>query len=193
MFKRKVKGFKAPVLYVPGNHDVGAVGDGSTKTTINSRRVALFNEVLGANWFAREAAGVRVVGLNSCLFGSGLKEESEQWQFLERELAQPHPEPTFLLEHYPIFVKSVEEPGRSNHNVQPGLRQKLLALVKQSGARAVLSGHLHYPITNRLDHVLFLGNTTTAFGLPRGKQPEGWMLLSVPTQGEITFDFRRLK
>ena len=59
--------------------------------------------------------------------------------------------------------------------------------------RTVLTGHLHYPITNRLDGILFLGNTTTAFGLPRGKQPEGWMLLTVPREGEVRFEFRELE
>jgi 3',5'-cyclic AMP phosphodiesterase CpdA len=193
LFKRKAKQFKAPVLFVPGNHDVGMVGDGASQTTITPERVKLYGKVLGPNWFAREQAGFRVVGINSCLLGSGFKEEADQWKFLEKELARPHPKPTLMLEHYPVFVKSPDEPGRSNHNVQPELRQKLLALVEHAGVRAVLSGHLHYPITNRLDRILFLGNATTAFGLPRGKQPEGWMLLSVPRQGEIQFEFRKLE
>ena len=77
--------------------------------------------------------------------------------------------------------------------MQPEQRKRLLALVKQAEVSAVLTGHLHYPITNRLDGILFLGNTTTAFGLPRGKQPEGWMLLSVPRGGEVEFEFRQLK
>jgi hypothetical protein len=98
-----------------------------------------------------------------------------------------------LLEHYPPFIVSAEEPRQSTWNVQPELRKRLLALVEKGGVRAVLSGHLHYPITNRLDGVLLLGNATTAFGLPRGLQPEGWMLLTVPREGEIRFEFRELK
>jgi 3',5'-cyclic AMP phosphodiesterase CpdA len=192
-FKQKAKQLKAPVLFVAGNHDVGIVGNGDVKTSITPERVKQYAQVLGPNWFAREKAGVRVVGINSCLFGSGFKEEAEQRKFLEKELAKPHAKPTLLLEHYPLFIKRPDEVRNSTWNVQPDLRQRLLALVQQARVRAVLSGHLHYPITNRLDGILFLGNATTAFGLPRGKQPEGWMLLSVPREGEVQFEFRKLE
>ena len=77
--------------------------------------------------------------------------------------------------------------------MQPEPRQRLLGLLEQDRVRAVLSGHLHYPITNRVDGILFLGNTTTAFGLPRGLQPEGWMLLSLPREGKVRFEFRQLQ
>jgi 3',5'-cyclic AMP phosphodiesterase CpdA len=192
LFKQKVKRFKAPVLFVAGNHDVGMVGVGNVKTSITPQRVKRFEEGLGPNWFVKERAGVRVIGINSCLFGSGFKEETNQWEFLQKELARPHAEPTLLLEHYPLFIKSAAEPRIGTWNVQPHLRKRLLALVEQGGVRAVLTGHLHYPITNRLDGILFLGNTTTAFGLPRGKQPEGWMLLTVRREGEVQFELRVL-
>jgi 3',5'-cyclic AMP phosphodiesterase CpdA len=193
LFKQKAKQFKAPVLFVPGNHDVGMVGNGDTKTSITPEKVRLYEETLGPNWFVREEAGVRVVGIDSCLFGSGFKEEEDQWKFLEKELAGPHQKPALLLEHYPLFIKSADEPRVGTWNVQPEPRKRLLALVEQARVRAVLSGHLHYPITNRLDGILFLGNTTTAFGLPRGKTPEGWMLLSLPPEGEVKFEFRELR
>lgn len=193
LFKQKVKQLKAPVLFVPGNHDVGVVGVGNIKTSITPQRVELFSKELGPNWFAREKAGVRIVGINSCLFGSGFKQEEDQWKFLAKELAKPHSKPTFLLEHYPLFILSADEPRLSTRNVQPELRQRLLVLVRQGGVRTVLTGHLHHLITNRLDGILFLGNATTAYGLPSGMQPEGWMLLTVPREGEVRFEFRELE
>jgi 3',5'-cyclic AMP phosphodiesterase CpdA len=193
LFKRMVKRLKAPLLYVAGNHDVGVVGNGTIKTSITAERVKLFDKVLGPSWFVREQAGLRIIGLNSCLCGSGLKAEEAQWEFLEKELATPHAQPTLLLEHYPLFIQSPDEPRISTWNVQPEQRKRLLALIERGGVRAVLTGHLHYPITNRLDGILFLGNATTAFGLPRGLQPEGWMLLSVPREGEVQFEFRKLE
>src|ERR1017187_597563 len=192
LFKGKVKQLEAPVLFVAGNHDVGLVGVGDVKTSITPERVKRFAKELGPNWYAQVKAGVRVVGINSCLFGSGFKEEEDQWIFLEKELARPHDKPTMLLEHYPLFIKTADEPRNSTWNVQPELRTRLLALVEQGGVRTVLTGHLHYPITNRLDGILFLGNAPTAFGLPPGKQPEGWMLLTVPREREVQFEFRRL-
>ena len=136
---------------------------------------------------------MRVVGLNSCLFGTGFKEEAEQWKFLEKELAGPHRTPTLVLEHYPAFLKAVDEPRQGVWNVPPEPRQRLIQLLKQGGARALLSGHLHRPITNRLDGILFLSNAAIAFGLPRDKQEEGWMLLTVPREGEVQVDFRPLR
>jgi 3',5'-cyclic AMP phosphodiesterase CpdA len=192
LFKQKAKQFQAPVFFVPGNHDVGMAARGDIKSSITHERVKRFGEGLGPNWFVREAAGVRVIGLNSCLFESGLPEEAEQWQFLEQQMAKPLPGRTILLEHYPLFLKSVDEPAKGYWNVGPEPRKRMLQLIKQAGVNTVLSGHLHYPITNRVDGVLFLGNGPTAFGLPKGKQPEGWMLLRVPKQGEVEFEFRRL-
>jgi len=193
LFKKKVKRLKAPVLFVPGNHDVGEVGNENIKTTITPKRLELFSRELGPNWFACEKAGVRVVGINSCLFGSRFKEEVDQWQFLERELARRHTKPTLVLEHHPLFIENIAEARSGLRNVDGEARQRLLVLTEQARARAFLSGHLHHQITNRLDGILFLGNATTAFGLPQGKQPEGWLLLSVPREGEVKFEFRKLE
>ena len=193
LFKQKLKQLKAPVLFIPGNHDVGNAGNTDKPITITPERVKGFSEKLGPNWFAREVAGVRVIGIDSCLFETGFKEEAEQWSFLEKELARPCPEPVLLLEHYPLFLKTVDEPANSVWNVHPEMRRRLIALLKQGGVRAVLSGHLHRPITNRLDGILLLSNGATAFGLPRGKQDVGWMLVTVPPDGEVRFEFRSLE
>ncbi|MCX6889904.1 MAG: hypothetical protein WCL11_12820 [Verrucomicrobiota bacterium] len=47
----------------------------------------------------------------------------------------------------------------------------------------------------RVDGILFLSNGATAYGIPRGKQQAGWMLLSVPRQGqgEVRFEFQPLE
>jgi 3',5'-cyclic-AMP phosphodiesterase len=193
LFKRKVKQLKAPVMFVAGNHDVGMVGNDTVKTSITPDKVKRFGQELGPNWFAREKAGVRVIGINSCLFGTGFKEEEEQWQFLEKELAKPHTKPTLLLEHFPLFINTVDEPRISTWNMLPEPRKRLLALIEQGGVHTVLSGHLHYRIMNRLNGMLFLGNAPTAFGLPHGIQPEGWMLLTVPREGEVQFEFQGLE
>jgi 3',5'-cyclic AMP phosphodiesterase CpdA len=193
LFREEMKAFEAPVLFVPGNHDVGILGFGDVKTSITSDKVRRFGQEVGPNWFAREQAGVRIVGINSCLFGTGFSEEEEQWKFLEKELAKPQAKPTLLVEHYPPFIRTADEPRQSTWNVEPALRKRLLALAERGGVRAVLSGHLHYPITNRVDSILFLGNTAIAYGIPQGKQPEGWMLLSVPTEGSVQFEFRTLQ
>lgn len=193
LFRKKMKQLKAPVLFIPGNHDVGHAGTPDKPRTITPAKVQRFSQLLGPNYFAREKSGLRVVGINSCLFGTGFQEETNQWKFLEKELAGPRSKPTLLMQHYPLFLKSVDEPANDIWNVQPELRQRMIALLKQGGVKTVLSGHLHRPIINRLDGILFLSDGATAFGLPRDKQPAGWMLLTVPREGEVQFEFQKLE
>lgn len=193
LFKKKAKQLQAPVLFIPGNHDVGHAGSAGKPRTITPERVNRFSQELGPNWFVRGVAGLRIIGINSCLFETGFKEESDQWEFLEKEFARPQPTPTLLMEHYPLFLKTPEEPANDVWNVHPEPRQRMLKLLRQGGVRAVLSGHLHRPITNRLDRVLFLSNTATSFGLPRGKTETGWMLLSVARDGDMQVEFKALE
>ncbi len=193
LFKHKVEQIKPPVLFIPGNHDVGHAGSPDKPRTITPEKVQRFSRELGPNYFACEKAGVRVIGINSCLFGTGFREEADQWTFLEKQLVGPHARPTLLMEHYPLFLKTIDEPPNDIWNVAPEPRKRMIALLKQGDVRTVLSGHLHRPIINRLDGILFLSNGATAFGLPKDKQAEGWMLLTVPQAGEIQFEFRKLE
>jgi 3',5'-cyclic-AMP phosphodiesterase len=192
LFKKQMRRFEAPVWFVAGNHDVGMASHDAVKASITPERARRFVSKLGPTWFAREHAGVRVIGINSCLFDTGFREETEQWNFLEKELSRRNARPTLVMEHYPLFLKSADEPVNGTWNVPPKARQRLLSLLAQGEARAVLSGHLHYPITNRKDGILFLGSTAVAFGLPKGKQAVVWMLLTVPREGELLFEFQNL-
>ena len=193
LFKKKVKQIKAPVIFIPGNHDVGHAGSPDKPRTITPERVRQFSRQLGPNYFVREKTGVRVIGINSCLFGTGFPEEEAQWKFLEKQLVQRHSKPTLLLEHYPLFLKAADEPANDIWNVAPEPRKRMIALLKQGAVKTVLSGHLHRPIINRLDGILFLSDGAMAFGLPRGKQAAGWMLLTVPRDGEVQFEFEKVE
>jgi 3',5'-cyclic AMP phosphodiesterase CpdA len=192
-FKQMIKGFEAPVLFVPGNHDIGHAGSQETKMTISPKRLTRFRKQLGPDYFERQVAGVRIIGLDSCVIGTGYKEENEQWAFLEKELAKPWREPTLLIAHYPLRRKTADEPNNGVWNAHPDAQQRLIRLAKQGGVRAVLTGHFHYPIENRLEGILFLSTSATAFGVPRDKQTTGWMLLTVPPEGEIQFQFEGLE
>lgn len=195
LFKKKAAVLKAPLLYVPGNHDVGmvVVENGKEKRSITPKRLELFREKLGPGWFACDKAGVHVIGLNSCLFDTGLEAEADQWKFLERELAHPQSRPTLVLEHYPPFLKTPDEPIVGTWNVHPEQRKRLLELFRQAQVTAVLSGHTHYGFTNHLDGTLFLTTTAVAYGLPIPQQPAGWMLLTLPPKGEPQTEFKSLE
>lgn len=191
-FLRAIKAFQAPVFYVPGNHDVGAKiirgKKPDRKRDVNSFRVARYEMELGPSYYVRHQAGVRVVGINGSLLDSGLHVEKRMWDFLEKELFKPCTNLTIALIHYPPYLKNVTEPGGEYWNVEPYPRARLLALLKQAHATVVLSGHLHRPIANRDNGVLFLTTHPVAFGLPEKKQPEGWTLVTIPAKGEAQYE-----
>jgi len=190
-FKKQISGFRAPVLEVPGNHDIGnkRIRGKEKESNLTAFRVARFEMRCGPSFFAREMAGMRIIGLNSPIFGSGFGREKSMWRFLEQQLARPTAQPTFVFMHYPPFTKKPDE-ASDYWNIEPEPRQRLLELLKKGGVKTILSGHLHRPLTNRYDGMLFVTTGPVSFGLPRGKQPQGWTLITVPAQGEAQAHFQ---
>jgi len=135
---------------------------------------------------------VRIIGLNSSILGSGFEQELQMWKFLESELRAPVHEPVVLFMHYPLFVKDLDEPGGDYWNVEPVPRARLYELLKQSGVKTVLTGHLHRSLVNRRDGILFATTTATSFGLPAGREPEGWTLITILKNGEATVTVKTL-
>lgn len=185
-FATQVKGLQAPVKVVFGNHDVGAkkgITGAKPEEGITSERVARLESTLGPSFFADTIAGVRVVGINSSILGSGFPIEARQWSFLERELAPSSSPgaPVLVLSHYPLYLTSPDEPGGPYWNVEPAPRARLLSLIERGGrVRAVLSGHLHHSIFGCTASGVFLYTTPpVSFGLPRGGQSEGWTLVTL--------------
>lgn len=185
-FKEQVKGLQGPVLLVPGNHDIGAKIAPGIEGGVTAKRVEAFEAALGKSFYVSHQPGVRIIALNSSLYGSGLPAEAAQWDFLEKELAQPATVPTIIFEHYPPFIKTADEPGGIYWNVEPAPRQRLLDLIQRGHVAAVLTGHLHRPLVNHLNGVAYITTTAVSFGLPADKQPQGWTMVTITPQGEVT-------
>jgi Icc protein len=192
-FKARIKEFHVPVWFVPGNHDVGNKVNAGKDPYVTSARVADYEERMGPDWFSTNCAGVRIIGIDASLLGSGLEQESKMWSFLEPELAMPSSRPTLLFMHYPLFVKDMDEAGGIYWNVEPAPRARLYGLLKRGGVKIVLTGHLHRHLENRRDGILFFTTPPTSFGVPAGKQPEGWTLVTVLKNGEATTAFHPLE
>ncbi len=193
-FKNYIKKFDAPVFYVPGNHDVGnKLNSGKTNNPMSVERVATYEKEMGKSFYAVKKAGVRIIGVNASLLGSNFEREREQWEFLEKQLSKPSKEPTILFMHYPLFQKSADEGGGTYFDVEPEPRKRLIALLHQGGVKTVLTGHLHENLVNRLDGILYVSTEPISFGMPRGKQPEGWTLVTVAENGEATFEVKNLE
>ena len=193
-FKIYLKKFHAPVWFVPGNHDVGnKLQSGKTEGMATRERVEAYEKALGPSWFVQERVGVRVIGINSSLLGSSFEREGEMWKFLKKELGKRVQVPTILFMHYPLFLKDLDEPGGDYFNTEPAPRKRLLDLLKQSGVKIVLTGHLHRTLVNRHDGILFVTTPPVSFGLPRGKQPEGWTLVTIFQNGEAKEAFQTIE
>ncbi|MEO7717727.1 MAG: metallophosphoesterase [Capsulimonas sp.] len=196
-FATLVKGFEAPVCVVEGNHDVGpklGVKDAKPGSGVTAARVMQFETAFGPSYYARTVAGVKIVAFNTPILGSGLPVEAAQWEFLEKELA-PSKTPILMLTHYPLYQAKADEAGGTYWNVEPAPRARLLALIAGSGGvLAVLSGHLHHPLENTTPGGVLLYTTPpVSFGLPKGKQAEGWTLVTVtPETGKVQTEFRAI-
>ena len=191
-FKELVTHINAKVCYVPGNHDVGNKLSSGQKSIVAEARLKTYQEHLGPIYFAQEVvAGVKVVGICSSLLGSGLPQEMEQWSFIEKELMGRKGQSVILLTHYPPFVRKVDEVDEYyNMNQQP--RGRLLATMEAAGAQTILSGHLHRPNEYQVGKVHVIGAPAVSFGLPRGKQREGWILVTIDAAGKCSGELRYL-
>jgi 3',5'-cyclic AMP phosphodiesterase CpdA len=192
-FRKLVREFDAPAWYIPGNHDIGNKVVPGKKESMTWERLKQYEMTLGDSWWVREHAGVRVVGVNAPLLGSGLGEERRMWADLEKALAKPAKIPTLMLLHFPPFQSSNSEPGGVYWNLEPYPRARLLGLAKQGGVKAILSGHLHQNLTNRFEGMTLLTTTTLGVGDPKKNPARGWMLLTVGAKGELTIDRRTVK
>ncbi len=193
-FEAQAARLEAPQLRVAGNHDVGAKKAEGTKSNLSDERVTRFEAAMGPSLWAREIGGARFIGVNASLFGSGLQHEIAQWEFLEAALKKPNAAlyGTHLLTHYPPFLTSPDEPS-DYWNIEPAPRARLLALLKQAQVRGVFSGHLHRPLFNQTDDLTLVTAPPVSFGLPRGKQSEGWTLVSIAPGGAIAFETRSIE
>ncbi len=191
-FQQQIKAFVRPVYVVPGNHDVGQKHNSGKQGEVTEDRVALYEQNFGLSYWSRSVSGIRIIGLNSSLLGSGLPEEGDQWAFLENALAPSETQPTLIVMHYPLYLVSADEPGGTYWNVEPIPRARLLNLIKQNGhVLAVLTGHLHRLLVNTTpEGTLLYSSPPVSFGLPKGKQQEGWTLVTIDlTSDKVTTQF----
>jgi 3',5'-cyclic AMP phosphodiesterase CpdA len=148
---------RAPIRCLPGNHDIGDKPTGwMPAPVIAPPALAIYREALGPDRDAFDHGGCRFVLLNAMLINSGLPEEAEQWDWLDRALPRDGGR-AFLGLHYPPFLFDPKEPEHYDNLAEPG-RSRLLAMLRGRGVEAVFAGHVHNIFLNRCDgtdfHVL---------------------------------------
>lgn len=137
----------APLLVLPGNHDVGESGDDVwMDVSVTSDRVADFAGTWGADRFLRLGdAGTgsqdwAFIGINSERMSSGLPEGDEQWDWLAGVADQVRGKSVMLFLHKPLWLLGGSEAGMTIP--QPD-RERLLSVLAGTRLRVVANGHLH--------------------------------------------------
>ena len=170
---------KIPVYEVPGNHDVG-----NDATTDN---VEQYKRNFGADRFSFSYKNTYIIGINTNLIWAGNTPlETEQTLWLQKELKKGQKyKYRIVAGHHPIYVNQPDE------NLTPEKRTEYLELFRNNKVDIYLSGHLHFPASDRSAGVPLC--TAGAVGYPiRGKS--GMNIVSVTDAGVKAsfFDFDQL-
>ncbi len=145
--KRLLARIDAPLLVLPGNHDVGESADSPwMELAVTSERIAAFSSAWGQDRFiAAGSAATRsdnwvFIGINSERLGSGLPEEREQWDWLADAARQARGKSVMLFLHKPLWFPTGSQSGLT---VPEADRERLVALFADARLRVVSNGHLH--------------------------------------------------
>lgn len=163
-----------PLRFLPGNHDIGdnpSTPDNAVKDPLDLDRLYQYRDDFGSDYWVQTAGAWQVIGLNAQLFGTGVAAEAEQWAWLEDALAQAGRQPLALVLHKPLFLDDPEEASVPLIRYVPvAPRRRLLALLRRSDLRLVLSGHTHQYLDRVIAGVRHIWLPSTAFIIPDVRQ-----------------------
>lgn len=147
IYKVRLAEINAPVYVVPGNHDYLGFTREKQQAYITRR---------GYDRFSFQAKGCAFIGIDSnCIIDGAQEAESEQWEWLEKELAAARNcRYTFVFLHSPVIRESVDEP-EDYFNFPTDKRRQYIDLFKRYGVDAVLAGHCHQEFSCTVDGILF--------------------------------------
>jgi 3',5'-cyclic AMP phosphodiesterase CpdA len=117
----------APLVAIPGNHDVGFYGDEPDRP----RRLAAFRQRWGDDRFQADLAGWRIVGADAYLLGSA---EHDEWLAAAVDTDRP----VIVFVHQPV-----EGDPADGWEMPASARQAFARAVAGAGVRLVASGHRH--------------------------------------------------
>ena len=151
----------APVLCIPGNHDVGQAR--CPFQPVNGERIARWRRHFGPDYWAHEIANWRLIGLNSLLLGSGEPEEDGQFAWLERALAEAGGRRMAWFMHQPLFLQDPNEGETGYWGIKPDPRARLLDLAARYRVELVASGHVHKAHDRHVEPARYIWGPSSGF------------------------------
>ncbi len=143
-FHRIVRDLDIPLHVIPGNHDVGDKPvDWAPAGVVRDDYLELWNQLFGAQYQAFEHGGIRFILINAQIINSGLDLETEQRQWLTRELELHGDGRVMLFLHYPPYICTPDEPENYDNLAEPG-RSWITSLIERYRVEAMFTGHVHH-------------------------------------------------
>src|SRR4051812_22539766 len=152
---------EAPVLCIPGNHDVGEAR--SPFQPVNGERIARWRRHFGPDHWAHHLGNWRLIGLNSLLLGSGEPEEEQQFAWLERTLAESEGRRIAWFMHQPLFLEHPGEGDTGYWGIEPAPRRRLLELAARHQVALIASGHVHKSHDRHFDAARYIWGPSSGF------------------------------
>src|SRR5260370_7544946 len=126
---------------VPGNHDVG--DPGHPRQPVTDERLARWRTYFGLDRWFEDGEGVRLVGPDAMLLGSGNREEAAQAAWLDAVMEGAAGRQIAWFLHRPLFLDGPDEPDTGYWSVKPEPRARLIELERRHWVNLVASGPLH--------------------------------------------------
>ncbi|MBB4093114.1 metallophosphoesterase family protein [Brucella pecoris] len=162
-------GLPAPMLVVPGNHDVGEPQSAHQPT--NEHRLERWNRQYGADFWAKDVGAWRLLGFDSMILSSGLAAEEAQFHWLERQMESADGRRIAWFTHQPLFINGWDDIDNGYWSVRPEPRTRLQRLTQRFGVDLIANGHLHLSHDFVLDGVQFVWCPSAAFAVGPDMQP----------------------
>jgi len=163
-----------PLVCVCGNHDVGNRPTGAT--------LATYRREWGDDWFSFQVGGTYGIVLNSSLYydPTGAPEEYDrQHAWFQQELEHARAsgaKHVFVFQHHSWFLAKADEPDQY-FNIPKVRREPALELLRKAKVRAVFAGHYHRCAYGKDGDMEMI--TSSAVGMPLGKDPSGFRIVKV--------------
>ena len=190
--KADLDAMAAPCHVIPGNMDTGnkhAPCNGAEPSrhdldlNITAEQLRQFESVFGPSRWSFVHKSVRFSGFCDMLFGSGLAEERQLWQWLEAQVHLPREAHHVWIMHYALFIDDLREANWDIRDlgqympwyfgIDEPARGRLFDIFRASGADLVISGHVHCRRTRVVDGIRLDFAPATAFPQFADRWPDG--------------------
>jgi 3',5'-cyclic AMP phosphodiesterase CpdA len=177
-------GIDAPMLVVPGNHDVGEPKH--PYQPVGGQRLERWRRHFGPDRWVHDLPNWRLIGFNSMILGSELADEEGQYRFVEESMATAGGRRVAWFCHQPLFINGFDDGDNGYWSAKPDPRSRYRALTQRFDVALVASGHIHRSRDMVVDGIQFVWCPSTAFVVGPDLQPP---LPGEQTLGAVTYDF----